>query len=149
MNEVSYDEFMNRPLRLYDRILHQADDAAFKFEVCTRATGGMGERVQTSVENKTTRNLAEYIDSFNRLKTLTNEYNKAKDAVTCWLYDNLDHEDADLLEWKYVNSKDLQEIADIKALAYQTVKNKMSKAERKARQKFTNSVPSGTEKYRR
>ena len=149
MNGVSYDEFINKPLRLHDRILHKADEVAFKFEVCTRATGGMGERVQTSPDNKTAKRYADYIDANNKLKALMTEYNAATDVVTCWLYDNLEYEDADLLEWKYVNAKDLQEIADVKALAYQTVKNKMSTAERKARQKFTNSVPSGTEKYRR
>ena len=144
---MNYDAFMNRPSRLHDRILHKADEVAFKFEVCTRATGGMGERVQTSPENKTSKNYAEYIDANNKLTALVNEYNEARDAVTDFLYDNLEYEDADLLEWKYVNAKDLQGIADVKGLAYQTVKNKVSAAERRARQKFINSVPKRTEKY--
>lgn len=144
---MTYDNFVNKPLRLHDKIMHKADDVAFKFEVCTKASGGMGERVQTSPENKTARNYVEYIDANNRLKALVNEYNKAVDELTCWLYGNLKNEDADLLEWKYVNAKGAQEIAKIKGLAYQTVKNKLSAAERRARQKFNNSVQKGTEKY--
>ena len=144
---MTYDEFMNRPLWLYDRIMHDADHVAFLFEVCTKSTGSLGERVQTSPTNKTSRNYAAYIDANNALQELVQEYNSAKEEVASFLYDNLNHDDADLLEWKYINAKDLKQIAEIKSLAYQTVKNRISVAEKRAIQKFINSVPKSTEKY--
>ena len=144
---MTYDEFMNRPLWLYDRIMHDADHVAFLFEVCTKSTSTLGERVQTSQTNKTAKNYAAYIDANNALEQLVQEYNSAKDEVTAFLYDSLKHDDADLLEWKYVNAKNLKEIASIKGIAYQTVKNRISIAEKRAMQKFINSVPKSTEKY--
>lgn len=144
---MTYDEFMNKPLTLRDRILHDADQVAFLFEVCAKTTAVIAERVQTSPIDKTSKNYAEYIDAKGSLQELVREYNIAKDEVTQFLYDNLHYDDADLLEWKYVNGKDLKQIAEIKGLAYQTVKNGMSRAEKRAIQKFINSVPKSTEKY--
>ena len=144
---MTYDEFMNRPLWLHDRIKHDADRVAFLFEVCVKSTGTLGERVQTSPSDKSARSYAAYIDANNELQELVKEFNLAKDEVIQFLYDNLSYDDADLLEWKYINAKDLKDIAEIKGLAYQTVKNRVSVAEKRAIEKYLKSVPKSTEKY--
>ncbi len=137
----SYDQFMNKPLRLKTRIEHKADEVAFLFEVCTKATGSWGEKVQTSPTNRSERNKDKYIDESNKLLKMIDEYEASKDEVITFLYDNLKFEDADLLEWKYINGKTLTEIAKIKGIAYQTAKNRSWRAERDLRIKF------GTKKY--
>ncbi len=144
---MTYDEFMNRPLWLYDRIKHDADHVAFLFEICVKSTGMLGERVQTSPSDRSAKSYAAYIDANNALQELVHEFNEAKEDVIRFLYENLDYDDADLLEWKYLNAKDLKDIAEIKGLAYQTVKNRMSTAEKRAIEKYINSVPKSTEKY--
>lgn len=144
---MTYNEFMNRPLWLYDRIKHDADHVAFLFEICVKSTGMLGERVQTSPSDRNAKSYAAYIDANNALQELVHEFNNAKEEVVQFLYDNLDYDDADLLEWKYINAKDLKDIAEIKGLAYQTVKNRMSMAEKRAIRKYINLVPESTEKY--
>lgn len=139
---MTYDQFMNKPLRLRSRIEHKADDVAFKLEICLKATTALGgERVQTSRDNSKERNLAEYIDARKKLDAIIREYNDAVEEVTTFIYDSLDFKDADLLEWKYINGKSLTEIADIMGIAYQTAKNRSWQAEHQLRHKF------GTYKY--
>ena len=134
----AYEDFMNRPLRLRSRIEHKADDVAFKLEICLKATTALGgERVQTSHDNTTERNLAEYIDARKKLDAIIDDYNDAVEQVTDFIYDNLDFKDADLLEWKYINGKTLTEISDIMGIAYQTAKNRSWQAERQLRNKFS------------
>lgn len=134
----SYEQFMNRPLHLRSRIEHKADDVAFKLEICLKATTALGgERVQTSRDNTTERNLAEYIDARKKLDAIINDYNEAVEEVTGFIYANLDFKDADLLEWKYINGKTLTEIADIMGIAYQTAKNRSWQAERQLKNKFS------------
>lgn len=141
MQMMTYDEFMKKPDRLRRRLLHKADDVAFKLEICLKATTTLGERVQTSRGNSTEASILAYIDARKELEDLAGEQKKAADAVSDFLYGNLDYDDADLLEWKYVNGKSLSEIADITDTAYQTVKNRISAAEKSAREKF------GTNRY--
>ena len=143
---MTYNEFMTRPQSLRRRIQHKADDVAFKLATCEKATSVLGERVQTSPSNTTERNYVAYIDAKRQLEKLVDEYDSAKEEVTGFLYDNLSALEADLLEWRYVNDKDLQEIADLKGMAYQTIKNQMSAAEKDARAKFYKLVPKSTEK---
>ena len=133
---MTYNEFMNRPKRLHKRIMHEADDVAFKLEVCQKTTGTIGERVQTSTNNVTEIHYAAYIDANNKLKELLNDYKNAKNEVMDFLYDNLGYEDADILEWRYVNDKTLQDTAKLLGIAYQTARNRMSKAESRARAKY-------------
>ena len=66
--KITYDAFMNRPLQLRSRIKHKADDVAFLFEVCTKSTPSLGEKVQSSSINKTDKNYAKWIDADNELK---------------------------------------------------------------------------------
>lgn len=122
---------------------------AFKFTVCTRTTTTFGEKVQTSPSNSTEWSYLSYIEANNQLKELQAEYDRVAKEVTDFLYDNLSVEDADLLEWRYVHDKSMQDIAEIKCMAYQTVKNRMSAAEKAARTKYYKSVPKSTEKYPR
>lgn len=136
---MTYNEFMNRPRRLHRRIVHKADEVAFKLEVCQKTTVSMGERVQTSPSNVTEIHYADYIDANKKLQSLVKEYNEARDEVTAFLYDNLDFLDADLLEWRYINDKTLKDTADLIGIAYQTARNRMSKAERLARAKYCES----------
>lgn len=139
---MTYDQFMNKPLRLRSRIEHKADDVAFKLEICLKATTALGgERVQTSRGNTTERNLTEYIDARKKLDAIIQQYNEAVEEVTTFIYDSLDFKDADLIEWKYINGKSLTEIADIMGIAYQTAKNRSWQAENQLRRKF------GTSKY--
>lgn len=139
---MTYDQFMNKPLRLRSRIEHKADDVAFKLEICLKATTALGgERVQTSRGNTTERNLTEYIDARKKLDAIIQQYNDAVEEVTTFIYDSLDFKDADLIEWKYINGKSLTEIADIMGIAYQTAKNRSWQAENQLRRKF------GTSKY--
>jgi len=135
---MTYDQFMSKPLRLRSRIEHKADDVAFKLEICLKATTALGgERVQTSRDNTTERNFAEYIDARKNLDAIIREYNDAVEEVTSFIYDSLDFKDADLLEWKYINGKSLTEIADIMGIAYQTAKNRSWQAEHQLRRKFS------------
>lgn len=139
---MTYEQFMNKPLRLRSRIEHKADDVAFKLEICLKATTALGgERVQTSRGNTTERNLTEYIDARKKLDAIIQQYNDAVEEVTTFIYDSLDFKDADLIEWKYINGKSLTEIADIMGIAYQTAKNRSWQAENQLRRKF------GTSKY--
>ena len=129
---MTYNEFMNRPKRLHQRIMHKADEVAFKLEVWRKATGTMGERVQTSPSNITEIHGADYIDAANKLQSLVSKYDSAKDEVTAFLYDYLDFDDADILEWRYVNDKNLKDIAEVIGVSYQTARIRMSRAEHKA-----------------
>jgi len=133
---MTYNEFMNRPRRLHRRIVHKADEVAFKLEVCQKTTGSMGERVQTSPANITEIHYADYIDASRKLQNLVKDYNEARDEVTAFLYDNLDFLDADLLEWRYINDKTLKDTAELIGIAYQTARSRISKAEQRARAKF-------------
>ena len=95
---MTYKEFVNRPQRLHRRILHKADDVAFKRETCQKSTSTFGERVQTSPSNSMERAYVVYIDAKRELNALIDEYNAARDEVEAFFYDNLRFFDADLLE---------------------------------------------------
>ena len=138
---VTYDEFMNRPMRLKKKIEHMADDVAFKLEICLKTTTFMGERVQTTRGNSMEKSLVEYIEAKKGLDVLIQEYAAAVGEVKDFLYTSLDFDDADLLEWRYISGKSLQEVADILGVAHQTAKNRSVAAEKRARLKF------GTNRY--
>ena len=133
---MTYNEFMNRPRRLHRRIVHKADEVAFKLEVCQKTTGSMGERVQTSPSNVTEIHYADYIDANRKLQDMVKDYNKARDEVTDFLYDNLNFMDADILEWRYINDKSLKEIAEQMGTTYEATRQRLKRANEKARQKY-------------
>ena len=144
---MTYNEFVKAPSRLRRRLLHKADEVALKWEICTKSTPSLTEKVQSSPENTSERTRISYIEAKRELDDMMAMYDKASDEVKTFLYDNLNMIDADILEWRYVDGKTVQEIADIMGVAYQTAKNRLSSADKKARSKFLKSVPKSTEKY--
>ena len=133
---MTYDEFMTRPLRLGMKIQHKTDEVIIKANIATRVTTSLSERVMSSPENKTELNVLRYIDAKRELQALIDEQERVKAEVCEFLYDNLSLGDADILEWKYIDGKSIQDISDIKGIAYQTAKNKLSQADKNARKKY-------------
>lgn len=133
---MTYNEFVKRPNRIRRRISHKIEDVMLKESICMRTTTTLGERVQTSPTNTQEISYLRYIDAKNDLNELATELELAQTEVRDFLYDNLNYDDADLLEWRYVDGKNLTEIADKMGMAYQTVKNKMSVAEKEARRRY-------------
>ena len=130
---MTYYEFVCEPRRLRRRILHKIEDVALKEAACTSITSSLKERVQTSPSNTTEISYARYIDAKNELDKLVCELEEAQNRVRDFLYENLSQDYADILEWKYIEDKSIAETAMIVGIAHQTVKNKMSKAEKKAK----------------
>ena len=135
---IKYDEFMNKPLALYSRVEHQAEVVRRLENICMSTTNQMGERVQTSRQNTQEKRYVVLADAQKKLDEMASDLMKACDEVREFLYSNLSHEDADILEWRYVDGKSLIEIAEIQGLSYQTVKNRMSEADREARRRYAN-----------
>lgn len=133
---MRYDEFVNRPLVLYSRVEHQAETVRRLETICMSTTIELGERVQTSRQNTQEKKYAALADAQKKLNGLISDLLASCEEVRAFLYENLSHEDADLLEWRYIGEKSLMEIAEIQGLSYQTVKNRISEAERKARGKY-------------
>ncbi|MBQ1570219.1 MAG: hypothetical protein IIZ78_03760 [Clostridiales bacterium] len=133
---MMYDEFVNRPYRMWRKILHKSDEVIRIEAICTKSTSVFGERVQSSFQNSQEKNYAILIDAKKELEELMEEHRKAEDEVRRFLYDNLTHEEADLLEWKYIDGKSAKDIAKILKEREQTVRNKVSRSDRKARAIF-------------
>lgn len=131
---MNFDEFVNQPQRIDVRISHQLQVAEKLKDRCESATAVYSEvRVQTSRENHHETWLIKYIDSKKKLTALMEEYDKAVEEVRSWLYDNLPPNEASLLEYRYCDGLLNPEIADLEQKAEQTIKNKMSRYIRKAR----------------
>ncbi|MBQ1293091.1 MAG: hypothetical protein IIY21_03575 [Clostridiales bacterium] len=133
---MMYDEFVNRPYRMWRKVLHKSDEVIRIEAICTKSTSVFGERVQSSFQNSQEKNYAILIDAKKELEELMEEHRKAEDEVRRFLYDNLTHEEADLLEWKYIDGKSAKDIAKILKEREQTVRNKVSRSDRKARAIF-------------
>ena len=133
---MTYNEFVKRPNRIRRRISHKIEDVMLKESICMRSTTTLGERVQTSPSNTQEVAYLRYIDAKNDLNDLAAELETAQTEVRDFFYDNLNFDDADLLEWRYIDGKNLTEIADKMGMAYQTVKNRMSEAEKEARRRY-------------
>ena len=134
---MTYYEFVRRPRTLRRRVLHKVEDVRLKEVACMSTTASFKERVQTSPVNSTELSYIRYIDAKNELDKLMEDLRVAQDEVREFFYDNLCQDYANLLEWKYIDDKRLQDIAVIEDIAYQTAKNKISKAEKKARMIWT------------
>ena len=134
---MTYKDFVNRPLRLKRRVEHKIEDVQLKWTICQSATANMdGERVQGSTQNRTENSTLRYIDAKRELDELAGELEESRDAVRSFFYDNLSERDADILEWRYIGGRNLQEIAEIVGVEYQTIKNRMSEANRTASYKY-------------
>ena len=141
---MTYNEFVKRPNRIRRRISHKIEDVMLKESICMRTTTTLGERVQTSPTNSQEIAYLRYIDAKNDLNELATELETAQTEVRDFFYGNLSFDDADLLEWRYIDGKNLQEIADTMNIAYQTAKNKLNNADKRARSKY---YESSTKKY--
>lgn len=130
---MTYDAFVYRPLLLRRRIAHQIEDVQLKESICMKASAPLQERVQTSVSNTTEINYIRYIDAKNRLSQLAGELEEAQAELREFLYKNLSPDEADILEWRYIDDKSIQDIADIRDLSYSAINSRICRANRKAR----------------
>ena len=137
---MTYEQFINRPLELIQKIEHKVEDVAFKWTLCLNTTQGLSERVQTSLSNTSDLKVIRYAQAKKELDDLQEEYDSACDDVRDFLYANLKLMDADVLDWKYCNGKSTKEIAEIRNITYSGAANRISRAEARARSKYTQSV---------
>lgn len=136
---MRYETFMNRPLELMQRIEHKIDDVAFKWTLCLNTAQGLSERVQSSPSNTQDLKVIRYAEANKQLTDLQDEYDRSCQEVRDFLYDNLEINDADVLDWKYCNGKSTSEIAEIRGVTYAGAANRISRAEAKARKKYAQS----------
>lgn len=134
---MTYETFINRPLDLMQKIEHKAEDVMFKWTLCLNTSPGLSERVQTSPKNNQDLKVIRYDDANKELIELQGEYDDACEEIRTFLYDNLDIGDADVLDWKYCNGKSTTEIAEIRGMSYSGAASKISRAEAKARKKYS------------
>lgn len=137
---MTYEEFINRPLELIQKIEHKVEDVAFKWTLCLNTTQGLSERVQTSPSNTSDLKVIRYAQAKKELDDLQEEYDSACDDVRDFLYANLKLMDADVLDWKYCNGKSTKEIAEIRNITYSGAANRISRAEARARSKYAKTV---------
>lgn len=140
MYMMSYDQFMNRPLNLMQEIEHKAEDVAFKWSLCLNSTQGYSERVQTSPKNTSDLKIIRYAEADRELTELQTRYDEACESVRAFLYSNLDMQDADALDWKYCSGFSTKEIAEKRNLSYNGAASRISRAEKRARQKYLSKV---------
>lgn len=137
---MTYEEFINRPLELIQKIEHKVEDVAFKWTLCLNTTQGLSERVQTSPSNTADLKVIRYAQAKKELDDLQEEYDSACNDVRDFLYANLKLMDADVLDWKYCNGKSTKEIAEIRNITYSGAANRISRAEARARSKYAKTV---------
>lgn len=140
MMMMTYEQFINRPLELIQKIEHKVEDVAFKWTLCLNTTQGLSERVQTSPSNTSDLKVIRYAQAKKELDDLQEEYDSACDDVRDFLYANLKLMDADVLDWKYCNGKSVKEIAEIRNITYSGAANRISRAEARARSKYAKTV---------
>ena len=133
---MTYNEFVKRPNRIRRRISHKIEDVMLKESICMRNTSSLGERVQTSPSNTQEVAYLRYIDAKNDLNDLAAELETAQTEVRDFFYDNLNFDDADLLEWRYIDGKTASEIADKMGTTYQATWQRIKRANEKARKKY-------------
>lgn len=133
---MTYREFVTRPIFLRGKIEHQAEDVAFKWAVCLNVVPELGEKVQSTIHNTTEASILRYVQAKAELDRLQSEYDKAMADIRLFLYTNLRHEEADVLDWKYCSDKSIQQIADIKEISYSGAANRIYRADTKARRTY-------------
>ena len=133
---MTYDEFVTRPLVIWRQILHKSDEIARLEGLCLRTTVSFGERVQNTVENTREKNLVALSQSRAEMDEMIADLMQVQAEIREFLYDCLKVEEADVLEWKYINGKSVKEIAETLDIEEQSVRNKISRCEKKARSKY-------------
>ena len=136
MTKMTYNEFVKRPNRIRRRISHKIEDVMLKESICMRSTTTLGERVQTSPANTQEIAYLRYIDAKNDLNDLASELETAQTEVRDFFYGNLNYDEADLLEWRYIDGKTPQEIADRMGTTYEATRQRIKRANEKARRKY-------------
>ena len=101
-----------------------------------RTTSTLGERVQTSPSNSQEIAYIRYIDAKNDLNELAAELEAAQTEVRDFFYENLSFDEADLLEWRYIDGKKPQEIADRMGTTYEATRQRIKRANEKARKHY-------------
>ena len=134
---MTYEQFINRPLDLMQKIEHKIEDVQYKWTLCSNTTQGLSEQVQTSPSNTAELRVIRYTQANNELTNLQGEYDAACESVREFLYGNLELGDADVLDWKYCNGKSINDIAEIRNLSYTGAASRISRAETRARSKFS------------
>ena len=134
---MTYEEFINRPLDLMQKIEHKIEDVAFKWTLCLNTTQGFSERVQTSPSNTSDLKIIRYAQADKELIALQGEYDEACEDVRSFLYGRLDVQDADVLDWKYCHGKTISQIAEIRGMSYSGAASRISRAEARARSKYS------------
>lgn len=138
MMMMTYEQFINRPLDLMQKIEHKAEDVMFKWTLCLNTSPGLSERVQTSPSNTSDLKVIRYDDANKELIELQGEYDDACEEIRTFLYENLDMQDADVLDWKYCSGKSITDIANIRNMTYSGAASRISRAEVRARSKYCN-----------
>ena len=133
---MTYNEFVKRPNRIRRKISHKIEDVMFKESICMRSTTPLGDRVQTSPSNVTEASYIRYIDAKNELNALALALELAQEEVRDFFYNNLSFDEADLLEWRYIDGKTPQEIADKMGTTYEATRQRLKRANEKARRKY-------------
>ena len=133
---MTYNEFVKRPNRIRRKISHKIEDVMLKESICMRTTTTLGERVQTSHSNTQETSYLRYIDAKNDLNELAMELEEAQTEVRDFFYGNLSYDEADLLEWRYIDGKTPQEIADKMGTTYEATRQRIKRANEKARRKY-------------
>lgn len=136
---MTYKEYMTQPLYLRRRIEHKIEDVRLKESVCMNTTAPMGERTQSSPTNATELSYVRYIDAKNELDVLMDKLGAIQDEVRDFLYGNLSPEEADILEWRYIDGKSQQEISQIVGITYDAMRAKASRAEKKLKKVYNSS----------
>lgn len=134
--DMPYYEFVKEPSRIWRKIQHKSDEVLRIEAICMKTTTVFGEKVQSSFDNSQERNYIALVDAKKELTSLLEEHRKAQDEVRRFFYEHLDEEEADLLEWKYIDGKSARDIAKITGSQEQTIRNRTSKSDRKARTIF-------------
>ena len=133
---MKYDEFVNRPLVLYSRVAHQAETVQRLENICMNTTNMLDEKVQASRQNVQEKRLTALADEQRKLNDLTIELIEVCDEVRSFLYNGREFDDADILEWKYINGKTIQEISEIINTTYSGASTKISRAEKRAKKVY-------------
>lgn len=133
---MTYVEFVNRPLEIYSRIAHQVEIVQRLENICLNTTTTLGEKVQTSRQNTQEKKYAALADARHKLNKMTGDLIDICDEVRDFFYENLSYDDADILEWKYINGKSIGEISIITNTSYSGTATKISRAEKKAKKAY-------------
>ena len=133
---MTYNEFIARPIAHKRRILHKIEDVRLKEAACTTSTTPLKERVQSSVNNAAEINIIRYAEAKKDLERLFEGLEAVQNEVRIFLYANLTPIEADTMEWKYIDDKNIRQIADITNSSYDCIKSRIKRADKKARRAY-------------